>query len=93
MTGIVGQYLKHPYPVEFLLIVSPMVTWLWAGALIIVLGGLISLMPAAAVRAAPQPGGRALARRGARARITARPSHAPMAYVIVLLLLVGVVWS
>ena len=43
--GIVGQYLKHPYPVQFLLIVSPLVTWLWAGALIIAIGGLTSLMP------------------------------------------------
>jgi cytochrome c-type biogenesis protein CcmF len=44
--GIVAQYLKHPYPVAFLLIVSPMVAWLWAGALIIVIGGLTSLIPA-----------------------------------------------
>ncbi len=44
--GIVGQYLKHPYPVQFLLIVSPMVTWLWAGALIIFIGGLTVLLPA-----------------------------------------------
>ncbi|MCL2420188.1 MAG: heme lyase CcmF/NrfE family subunit, partial [Conexibacteraceae bacterium] len=45
--GIVGQYLKHPYPVQFLLIVSPLVSWLWAGAMIIAIGGLISLVPAA----------------------------------------------
>ncbi len=31
---------------QFLLIVSPMVAWLWAGALIIVIGGLTSLIPA-----------------------------------------------
>jgi cytochrome c-type biogenesis protein CcmF len=43
--GIVGQYLKHPYPVKFLLIVSPLVTWLWSGALIIFLGGMTSLLP------------------------------------------------
>jgi cytochrome c-type biogenesis protein CcmF len=45
--GIVAQYLKHPYPVAFHLIVSPMVTWLWGGALIIVVGGLTSLLPPA----------------------------------------------
>jgi cytochrome c-type biogenesis protein CcmF len=45
--GIAGQYLKHSYPVQFLLIVSPLVTWLWTGALIVFLGGLISLVPPA----------------------------------------------
>ncbi|HEX3802746.1 MAG TPA: cytochrome c-type biogenesis CcmF C-terminal domain-containing protein [Solirubrobacteraceae bacterium] len=43
---IAAQYLKHPYPVQFLLIVSPLVTWLWGGALIIAIGGLTSLLPA-----------------------------------------------
>jgi cytochrome c-type biogenesis protein CcmF len=43
---IAATYLKHPYPIQFLLIVAPLVTWLWIGALIIVLGGLISLIPA-----------------------------------------------
>jgi len=44
--GIVNQYTKHAYPVQFLLIVSPLVSWLWAGAMIIAIGGLISLWPA-----------------------------------------------
>ena len=48
--GIVAQYTKHPYPVQFLLIVSPLVTWLWTGGLIITLGGLISLWPARVTR-------------------------------------------
>jgi hypothetical protein len=43
---IVGQYTKHAYPVQFLLIVAPLVTWLWVGAFIIALGGLISMWPA-----------------------------------------------
>ena len=43
---IVRQYVAHPYPVEFLLIVSPLVTWLWAGAGIIALGGLLAIWPA-----------------------------------------------
>lgn len=43
--AIAGQYLKHPYPVQFLLIVSPLVTWLWGGAAVIFFGGLISLIP------------------------------------------------
>ena len=76
LQGIVAQYLKHPYPVQFLLIVSPMVAWLWAGALIIVLGGLTSLIPASLFRAAPQHLARARSRRGARARLaTPARSH------------------
>ncbi|HEX3618303.1 MAG TPA: cytochrome c-type biogenesis CcmF C-terminal domain-containing protein [Solirubrobacteraceae bacterium] len=43
--GIAGQYLKHNYRIVFQLIVSPLVTWLWTGALIIFLGGLISVVP------------------------------------------------
>jgi cytochrome c-type biogenesis protein CcmF len=43
--GIAAQYLKHGYRVQFLLIVFPLVGWLWAGAAIIFLGGLISLLP------------------------------------------------
>jgi cytochrome c-type biogenesis protein CcmF len=46
VNGIVSQYTKHGYPVQFLLIVAPLVTWLWAGAFIIALGGLISMWPA-----------------------------------------------
>jgi cytochrome c-type biogenesis protein CcmF len=42
---IAGQYLKHRYPIQFQLIVSPLVSWLWTGALIIFLGGFISLLP------------------------------------------------
>jgi cytochrome c-type biogenesis protein CcmF len=43
--------------VVFQLIVSPMVTWLWAGAMIIAIGGLISLIPATlfARRRRPEP--------------------------------------
>lgn len=42
---IAAQYLKHRYPIVFQFIVSPLVSWLWAGALIIFLGGLTSLLP------------------------------------------------
>lgn len=47
VAGIAAQYLRHRYPVAFRLIVFPLVTWLWAGAVIIFLGGLISLLPPA----------------------------------------------
>lgn len=42
---IAAQYLKHRYPIVFQFIVSPLVSWLWAGALIIFLGGLTALLP------------------------------------------------
>ncbi len=63
VVDIVNQYVTHPFRVEFLFIVSPLVTWLWAGAIIMALGGLIALWPAPlalrrrspAVQRAPQP--------------------------------------
>ncbi len=42
---IAARYATHPFPVEFLLIVSPLVTWIWIGTLIIATGGLIALWP------------------------------------------------
>jgi cytochrome c-type biogenesis protein CcmF len=46
VTGIARQYVSHPIPVQFLLIVSPLVTWLWGGAIICLIGGLFALWPA-----------------------------------------------
>jgi cytochrome c-type biogenesis protein CcmF len=46
---LVGRYVAHPWPVTFLLIVSPLVMWLWIGALIVVAGALIALWPAPAL--------------------------------------------
>ncbi len=43
--ALTQRFVTHPWPVTFLLIVSPMVTWLWLGALIAALGGLIALWP------------------------------------------------
>jgi len=61
--GIAARYVTHPWPVEFLLIVSPLVTWVWLGALIIASGGVIALSPipvrarrtVASPSATPQP--------------------------------------
>ncbi|MEA2196832.1 MAG: cytochrome c-type biosis protein CcmF [Solirubrobacteraceae bacterium] len=39
------RFVTHPWPVQFLLIVSPLVTWLWLGGIIVGLGGLIALWP------------------------------------------------
>jgi cytochrome c-type biogenesis protein CcmF len=43
VTEIAARYVSHPWPVDFLLIVSPLVMWIWLGALIIAAGGLIAL--------------------------------------------------
>jgi cytochrome c-type biogenesis protein CcmF len=45
VSEIARRYVTHPWPVEFLLIVSPLVTWIWIGAMIIAAGGLIALWP------------------------------------------------
>jgi cytochrome c-type biogenesis protein CcmF len=43
--GLTSRYVHHPWSASFLLIVSPLVTWLWLGAIVAVLGGLIALWP------------------------------------------------
>jgi cytochrome c-type biogenesis protein CcmF len=42
---LANRFITHPWSVEFLLIVSPLVTWIWVGAMIIAVGGLIALWP------------------------------------------------
>jgi cytochrome c-type biogenesis protein CcmF len=43
--GITSRYVQHPWAASFKLIVSPLVTWLWLGAILAALGGLIALWP------------------------------------------------
>jgi cytochrome c-type biogenesis protein CcmF len=45
IAGLTSRFVTHPWPAEFLLIVSPLVTWIWLGAIIIAAGGLIALWP------------------------------------------------
>jgi cytochrome c-type biogenesis protein CcmF len=45
ITELANRFVTHPWPVNFLLIVSPLVTWIWLGAIIIATGGLIALWP------------------------------------------------
>ncbi len=45
VAGIARRFVTHTWPVEFLIIVAPLVTWIWAGALIMAGGGLIALWP------------------------------------------------
>src|SRR6478736_939994 len=42
---IAHRFVTHPWKTEFLLIVDPLVTWIWLGALIIGVGGFIALWP------------------------------------------------
>ena len=46
---IAARFVTHPWPVDFLMIVSPLVTWIWLGAMIIAIGGLIALWPVPAL--------------------------------------------
>jgi cytochrome c-type biogenesis protein CcmF len=45
LRGLVRSYTDDPPPATFRLLVSPMVTWIWIGALVVFLGGLIALWP------------------------------------------------
>jgi cytochrome c-type biogenesis protein CcmF len=42
---LVSRWITHPWPAQFLILVSPLVTWLWFGAIIAACGGLIALWP------------------------------------------------
>ncbi len=39
------EYLKHPPPAQFRLLVSPLIMWIWLGGLIVFAGGLLALSP------------------------------------------------
>ncbi len=45
LDGLARSYANDPPPATFRLIVSPMVTWIWIGAVLALLGGLIALWP------------------------------------------------
>jgi cytochrome c-type biogenesis protein CcmF len=45
IAGLAARFVTHPWRVDFLLIVSPLVTWIWLGAIVIAAGGLIALWP------------------------------------------------
>jgi cytochrome c-type biogenesis protein CcmF len=60
LRGLVNRYTDAPPPATFRVLVSPMVTWIWLGALIVFLGGLTALWPsptrpASAARRACRP--------------------------------------
>jgi cytochrome c-type biogenesis protein CcmF len=43
---LTNRFISHPWTATFLLEVSPLVMWLWLGAIICAIGGLIALVPA-----------------------------------------------
>jgi cytochrome c-type biogenesis protein CcmF len=43
--GIVNRYERNPPPAQFRFIISPLVSWIWWGALVILFGGAISIWP------------------------------------------------
>jgi cytochrome c-type biogenesis protein CcmF len=45
LQGLARSYADNPPPATFRLLVSPMVTWIWLGALVVFLGALIALWP------------------------------------------------
>jgi cytochrome c-type biogenesis protein CcmF len=45
LQGLTASYANNPPAATFRLLVSPMVTWIWLGALIVFCGGLIALWP------------------------------------------------
>jgi cytochrome c-type biogenesis protein CcmF len=46
LTGLASSYRSAPPPATFRILVTPLVTWIWVGALIVFGGGLIALWPA-----------------------------------------------
>jgi cytochrome c-type biogenesis protein CcmF len=48
LRGLTRSYTDSPPPATFRLIVSPLVTWIWVGALIVFAGAAIALWPAGA---------------------------------------------
>jgi len=45
LSGLAGSYARNPPPATFRVLVSPMVTWIWLGAIVVLLGALIALWP------------------------------------------------
>ena len=48
--SIEKRYLKDPPPADFRVNVNPLVTWIWVGGAIAVVGGLVAIWPAPEAR-------------------------------------------
>jgi cytochrome c-type biogenesis protein CcmF len=62
LRGLARRYVSDPPAATFRIITSPLVTWIWLGAIVVFLGGLIAMWP----------GERDALRRRAKARYAAR---------------------
>ena len=45
IAAIVDSYRRDPPPAAFRVLVSPLVSWIWIGGAVVVLGALIALWP------------------------------------------------
>jgi len=45
LNGLTTRYRSNPPAAQFRIIVSPMVFWIWLGAIIVFIGGLIAAWP------------------------------------------------
>jgi cytochrome c-type biogenesis protein CcmF len=45
LKGLTASYARNPPPATFRLLVSPLVTWIWLGAFLILFGALIAIWP------------------------------------------------
>ncbi len=68
------RFVSHPWKTQFLMEVSPLVTWLWLGAIIAAFGGLIALWP---VPRRSRRGALSVRGRGASAPPPSSPATAP----------------
>ena len=68
------RFVSHPWKTQFLMEVSPLVTWLWLGAIIAAFGGLVALWP---VPRRSRRGALSVRRRGAAVPPTSPPAAAP----------------
>ena len=70
LTGLARSYADDPPPATFRILVSPLVTWIWIGAIVVFAGGLIALWPGA-------PSGRRMASAAYAARLARELGRAP----------------
>jgi cytochrome c-type biogenesis protein CcmF len=72
INAVAQRFVSQPWASTFLVEVSPLVMWLWIGAIIAALGGLIALWPVPRRSGAMRPA-------GLRSRLATRPARAPAA--------------
>jgi cytochrome c-type biogenesis protein CcmF len=45
VSELTDRWVSHPWPTQFLIEVSPLVSWLWLGGIVAGIGGLIAIWP------------------------------------------------